>query len=162
MRSFERFDNERGDGEIPSGQDQRRDERLHLVAAQLGVGRRHARPAEVDEAEPAVVIDEQVGLVDLAVGDRVVVEALDEVPEFAHPLQGMGTAEPLDRSAVSDVTSRFGRGDQRAGPPEHEQGVVARRRSGDHHLIGRHAGLTGEQRQECFVFHLPQPPETDR
>ncbi len=45
--------NERGDGEIPSGQDHRRDERLRLVAAQLGVGRRHARPAEVDETESA-------------------------------------------------------------------------------------------------------------
>ena len=52
MRSFERFGDERGDGEIPTGQDHRRDERLDLVGAQLRLGRRDGRPAEVDQTEP--------------------------------------------------------------------------------------------------------------
>ena len=82
---------------VTAGHDRGRDERLHFVAAQLRVGRCDARPAEVDEAEPAVVIDDQMGFVDLAVGDPVAVEVLDEFPQFADPRQRVGhrrTARP--------------------------------------------------------------------
>ena len=56
----------------------------------------------------------------------LVVQALDELPELAHPLQGVGAAEPLDRRGFRRDLP-FRRGDECAGPPEHEQRVVARR-----------------------------------
>ncbi len=69
------------DGEVPPEQPDRRGEELRVVAAQLRRCRRDGGAAEVDDTEPTVVEDEMV-LVELAVGDPVVVECREQFPEF--------------------------------------------------------------------------------
>ena len=137
----------RGDGLLRADEQRRRGERLHLVAAPLGLRRRHRRPAEVLQAEPSVV-DDDVLVVDLAVGHPRAAETIDQRPQV------------VDEPGRLDRVPALGEG--HAAAAQHEHGVVLDGRAGGDDDVRGDALLVGEQREEGLVLDLLEAPEAQR
>ena len=143
----------------PAGQHDRGNEHLGVVGAELFGARCHAGAPEVDESE-GLVDDDQMLLVDRAVGDPGAVERVDELPQLAQRRPRLWAAEPAIGWCVrADHTVGFD--EQRPGPAQDEQGVVGLGGAGDHHGVGGDPCLPGEQREQRLVLHLSQAAESD-
>ena len=125
----------------------RRHQCLDLVRASLGDGRGDRCAAEIDDPDVASD-DDEVPVVQLAVGDSGRVEGAEQLPQLG------------DDGVVVERNVRL-RND-RAAPPEDEQGVVLDRRAGGDDAVGGHARLSGKQCQKRLVLDLLEPSEPQR
>ena len=105
-------------GDVFAGEQRRRHEQLGLVGTACCLAGRDRRATEVDDAQ-LVAVDDQVPIIELAVGDAGSLQPVEDRPR---PLDELGSVGPTRRprrrrAPAPSVRARAGRRRRRPRPP---------------------------------------------